>query len=565
MRQPDNNKHQFAWWLAGLAALIFLGIAWSSFRRHLHVDEFNILYSIKLCGAYGHPDYMVPADLYEIVLAPLARHLPSSVAFVVAFRWLFLAGLFALCAGIALVQRVLPTPEGKASAFLCAVLFGPLFRHGFEVRHDLFQALAAVLLYWACERANHGSLTFRVATVAAALAALVQANSFKALAVCAPALGLCALLSARGHDQPVRRFVATLLRFIPGFLGGVLIAAVIVAGSRAFGAFVSQIRYYTNFSLHSSYRLSPFPLVHYMAVYSPVHAALVLLGLYGVVARIVAREPLAEILVPACFFLLTLIAASLNPALFPYNLTWIAPSLIWMSLVGFSEIQRRISSPPIRKCVNTALLLFGLVCATRAHLDPYFRKTWNDQMRVIRAAEILTHANDPVLDLTGLVVSRPPPARDWLVHGLLMPDYHASKRESVAHIIKRVWPPVIVGGHYRWGFLDEIDRRTVAQYYLRLTYEIWALGSSIHADTRRVEIHRAGRYLVQADVANGQVGTLDAQRVDAGQVLALAAGIHSVQTERGPWQLVWLGPAPALPSAPTSAPLFERLDLPGQL
>ncbi len=565
MRDSKDTQRRAAWALGVLGTLVFAVIGGFSFRRHLHVDELENLYSIQLCGAYSRPDYMLPVDLYEVVLAPLTRRLTSSLTIFVTIRWLFLAGLVGLCAAVAQVQRALPSPLGKVAIFFCALLFGPLYRHGFEVRHDIFVGLALAVLYWICEKARTRRLTLVDTSMSGAIVALAQANSFKAFVVCAPALGLCAILSARGHPRSMRTFLVTLSRFVPGFLAGALLAALIFTSSGALGPYLSHFRKYVEFSLRSPYRLSPLPLVAFVAANSPVHTLLVMLGVFAVATRIKARRALDEALVPACFFLISLFAAWLNPTLFPYNLTWIAPSVLWMCALGLSEAQRllRPSSAWLRTSTNTTALLLGLVFLVRTQQGAYFRKTWDEQLRVVTAVEALTSVDEPVVNLTGLVISRPPPSRDWLVHSLLMVDYHAGRRESVAHVIGRTWPSVIVGGHYRWGFVDESDRRIVTQNYVPISRELWVLGSVVRPDSSRISLHRKGRYLVSAAQTEGPLGTIDTRSVSAGEVLDLASGSHSVALQNSSWQLAWLGPARTLPVASISSPLFESADLPG--
>jgi hypothetical protein len=563
----EGKQNWAAWLLLGLGTLIFLVVAGCSYRRHLHIDEVEILYSIQLCGRLARPDFMLPIELYEVALAPIARHLTSSLAFFVTFRWLFLAGLLGLCAGIAHVQQVLPSRLGRAAVFLCAVTFGPLFRHGFEARHDILVALALVVLFWACERARSGRLTFRAATLAAALVVLTHDSTLKSFAICGPALVLCALLDARGKPRPVRAFLIALARFVPGLMTGALLTVALFAGSGTLGPYLSHLRQYLNFSMRPPYHLAVFPVVAYIVSASPVHSLLTLLGLFALAARIKARRALDEALVPACFAVITLLVACLNPTLFPYNLTWMAPSLLWLTAFGLSEGQRHLSryGTRVRSIANCAALLLGLVCLLRTLRDPYFRNSWAEQLRVINAAESLTSPNEPVVDLTGLVISRPPPSRDWLVHGFLMADYHAGKRETISQIVEKVWPAVVVGGQYRWDFVDAGDRHIVAQNYVPVSRAIWVLGSAIDEYTKRVEIHKAGRYLAIAEPTGEQLGTIDAKVVAAGNVLTLALGTHSISSLQRPWQLAWLGGARSMPNATISRPLFEGVVLPGQL
>jgi hypothetical protein len=206
-------------------------------------------------------------------------------------------------------------------------------------------------------------------------------------------------------------------------------------------------------------------------------------------------------------------------------------------------------------CTGALSLLYFWKCEQ----DPYYRKNWDRQLRVVASAEALTSPSEPVLDLCGLVVSRPPVAKDWIVHSLFMPAYHAGQRETVRQIIERVWPPVAITV-YRWSFLDRADWLTFRHHYVRFSDDVWTLGSVLDARTGHVEIQRAGRYRVRA---NGDVGTVDDRPVHGGEVLWLERGSHAVVAAAG-FTLAWTGPGsegqPPLPADP----LFLPGELPGQ-
>jgi hypothetical protein len=220
------------------------------------------------------------------------------------------------------------------------------------------------------------------------------------------------------------------------------------------------------------------------------------------------------------------------------------------------RVLRRWGSWALAALTGAAALASFISCEG----DPYYRKDWQSQLRVIAGAEALTRPDQPVLDLCGLVVSRPPVAKDWVVHSLFMPAYHAGERETVRHIIERVWPPVAVTV-YRWGFLDRSDIAAFRANYVRFSQDLWTLGSTLGPFSTRFDARRAGRYQVRD--AN-DAGLLDGRPIRGGDVLWLERGPHAIQSVRR-YTLAWIGPGSTPPAPPPPAnPLFENGELRGQ-
>ena len=545
--------------VAALASTLFLVCAWFSLRRHLHIDELSALYSIQLGAAFGHPEYAA-VELTSVLFRPLAWALPSSHALFIGFRGLGLTLLLALCWSIARVQRSLPSALGRACVFLGAVSFGPLWRHGFELRHDIFVAFAIVLLAWAAERARHGRLGLWTGSATGLAMIVAQANSSKAFTIWLPGLALCALLAARGRRPWLKQVMLTWARFVPGIVLGVALVAAVLGSAGMLGEYWLQLQKFTSFSSSPPYRLSALPLLTFAAERAPVHAAFLLIGLASVVLRTLTRKEQGDAWVPLGALALSGVSLALNPTPFPYNLTWLAPAWLLLAALGLARSLSFLAHarhgasfiPLISICVGALSLLFFWKCEQ----DPYYRTDWDAQLRVVASAEALTSPSEPVLDLCGLVVSRPPVAKDWVVHSLFMPAYHAGQRETVRQIIERVWPPVAITV-YRWSFLDRADWLAFRHHYVRFSDDVWTLGSVLDARTGQVEIQRAGRYRVRA---NGDVGTVDQRALHGGEVLWLERGSHAVVTPKG-YTLAWAGPGSGAEPPPAANPLF----LPGEL
>ncbi|MEP7053388.1 MAG: hypothetical protein ABJB12_23695 [Pseudomonadota bacterium] len=564
MSAPRPSVDRVAAALYGLGSALFGTCAALSYRRHIHVDEVSGLYSIQLVAAFRHANFAA-IELCQVLFAPLARCLgASSERLFTGFRWLELAWLLTLCVSLSRAQRAWSSAPGKAAVFFAAVCFGPLWRHGFELRHDMFVAFEVVLLLWALERARERRLTWLAASAAAFGSVLVQANSSKAFVLWVPALFCCALLSVRGERPWLSALFWRVLAFLPGFLAGLALVAGVLGLAGALGDYLAQLTAFTHFSSSPPYRLHALPLLWFAIERAPVHALFVALGLLSVLVKVLRRKDLGGAWGPTIVFGLAGLALAANPTPFPYNLTWLSPAWLAMSAVGASFCFELVRRAPRGK--QWALLLAALTAAlclnsfARCEADPYYRKNWDGQLRVIAAAEALTAPDEPVLDLTGLVVSRPPVAKDWVVHSLFMPAYHAGMRETVRHIIRRVWPPVAITV-YRWGFLDRADLLELRRNYVPFSSDVWTLGSIVYPSTTELEVHRDGRYTARGA---GDLGTLDGQPLRAGDVLLLTRGKHAVASNTS-YTLAWLGPAPVSTQSPPGAqPLFENGEFRGQ-
>jgi len=391
---------------------------------------------------------------------------------------------------------------------------------------------------------------------------LVQANSSKAFAIWLPALMLCALLGARGHRPWFKRFALELVRFAPGLLLGALFVAAVLGQAGMLSEYLAQLRQFMNFSAAPPYRLAALPLLTFAIERAPVHALFVALGLLTVAARTIARRDLGAAWVPFGAFCISALAICVNPTPFPYNLAWLSPAWLLMAAVGAAQcfalakrVLHRFGAWALATLTGAAALASFFNCEQ----DPYYRKDWTSQLRVIAGAEALTRPDEPVLDLCGLVVSRPPVAKDWVVHSLFMPAYHAGERETVRHIIERVWPPVVVTV-YRWGFLDRPDWAAFRGNYVRFSEDLWTLGSSLSPSSTRFNARRSGRYQVRD--AN-DAGSIDGRPIHGGDVLWLERGVHAIDAHAR-YTLAWTGPGSPQAPPPASNPLFENGELRGQ-
>jgi hypothetical protein len=260
------------------------------------------------------------------------------------------------------------------------------------------------------------------------------------------------------------------------------------------------------------------------------------------------------------FLAFTLLALAVNPVPYPYNLVWMTPAVLFAGSAGARWLLERAGR------ARVPLLAAGLAFSvaqfwSELRGDEYLNRSWDIELRISEAAEALTAPGDPVFDGVGMVCTRPPATRDWLLHSVFMPEYRSGRREQLRDVIARAAPPVLIGGHYRFNGLTDADWRAIALHYVPLSNQLWVLGAQTSAPETRVEILRSGRYLL---LTPGPAPLIDGQRFSDHEIVSLAAGSHLV---RGEATLAWLGPSAS--ELPTNLAvgtfLFAPNQLPGQL
>src|SRR6188768_3900284 len=112
-----------AWLLASLALAVFAVAAVFGVVRHMHVDEVGALYGMRLIERFGSGSYATPAELYLVLLAPLAHLCGSTHALWLTLRLFYALVLLGLCVGLARVQRSLRGALGVAAALLLTVSY----------------------------------------------------------------------------------------------------------------------------------------------------------------------------------------------------------------------------------------------------------------------------------------------------------------------------------------------------------------------------------------------------------------------------------------------------------
>lgn len=525
-------------------------------RRHIHVDEFHNVYSMQLIGELRQPDYADPAELYHVIFSWLTRHAPSTRVMFAELRTIYACLFVALLWAVAWTQPFFTTRWGRVAAFVGVATWWPAWRHGYEVRHDTFLAFGVVGLYTIARGTQRGRrANLASAVVAGWMAVWMQLNSHKAVGLWGPALAVAAL-QVRGLAWRER------LRLLGGVAaGGALGLATgfaLLASAGAVSAYFAQLRHFTEYAAQAE-RIAVLPLFEYMLHVGVVGTGCAAVYVLCELSAAIGRSPMKHA-VTLGFVAFTLAWLTLNPVPFPYNMVWVTPCVLLAALGGARVLVDRAGR--LGPVVTAALLACGVgQFVLELSRDEYTQRSWTDQLALIDVAEELTAEDEPVFDGVGMTCLRPPASRDWLIHSLFMVEYEAGRRESLRDVIQRAAPPVIIGGHYRFGWLPEKDHAAVARHYVRLTKQLWVLGAELTGPEQTVRLLRAGRYWFEPSGLGPEL-SINGEPVAARRPRHLTAGEYHVA---GTGHIVWLGPKlERLPAVRSVDRLFAPARLPGQ-
>ena len=527
---------------------------WKSSVRHLHIDEPHNVFTMQLVMAWNDPGAGNPVDLHHVIGGLITRILPDAGQHYLVLRRLFAMGFVITMLGVGFARPV-TSPSNTVPAeprvwwYLApatiALAMGAGWLHGFEIRHDLFQAGGVVAFAALIHAASRRPYGWGLRWLAAVTVVIMQLTSHKAFTLWLPALLLLAFTAgshSKRRDEFSSRCLSLILELgrltatctVIALLG---IGALAAAGS--LDAYLNRLRDFVNYST-SSAGFSSSPTLDAALIASPVASFLAVVGLGAVVVRFTRQwkvswlRALDSIPVSVVMLLVCVAALAINPVPYSYNLVWLSPGLALAAAEGLQMVLGRWWKHRI--LVVTLLVSTSLLTLLRTTGSPWFTQTLDEQMRTIVAVETLTAPDDTVLDGTGLVSSRKAPTRDWILHSLFMPDYLAHKREQFADVIEREYPPVIVHGHYRWEWLTKRDKNMVSTWYKPVSPTLWVLGYDLdNPNGTAVEIRRAGRYEIAG------ASELDGRPILSPSVHHLMTGTAQLSGS-GKVTVRWIGP-----------------------
>ncbi len=558
---PEQNPTHRARWIClfALASLVFFSF-YLGLNRIIQVDEALNVMMARLIATRQSGQFFTAAPL--MLLGPLtwiAGSMQRSADIFSAFRCIFVALMWVNVLLMARATGVrLKSLKGLIVVLLAATL-APLWDYGFEIRHDV-PLLTGVLGLWLVVRPPSKPWPGRMAA-AGLLTGLLQFVAFKAFLYSVPMLLIALVLGSEGWKKPRLREIGELLL---GIMAGLAVGRLLHGLAGTWGIYWNDFLDARNNAVNEVERFSPWNTLMRLPSQSPLFTAggLAALGLPFLLDpkptwKTVSGEPWF----PEWLFAVLCVALFLiNPTPFPYNLIHLVPA-VFIAVVRFSDtiIETLASLPAPGRwfLAATALLAHGLpwINATTRHLEMDNQR----QVQVMDLAEALTDpAKHRVLDGSGLVPTRYPAGRQWIIHSFTIRRLTDGTWPSVRQLITENEIPVILPS-YRTSWLPEEDWKVIRANYLPLAEDFMVLGTIGQGGTHAWTPLAEGRYTVLLDGdASSQELKIDGREVHAG-TMVLSRAPHSFEfNPKAKLVVIWMGPSIANPPrlAPAPHPLF---------
>jgi hypothetical protein len=541
----------------GLWSVALLAVGFPlAMHRHFQVDEFHNLYNASLLFRWATLEAAVHPEVFQVALGYLTRHLSHASDVLLTFRAVFFLFFALNLLLLGWAQPYFGSWHQRLLALLGASLLVPLWEYGFEIRHDVLFLTGMLVLFMLLQRAvTRQAMTRWLAVGAGATLLWLFISAHKAPAYLLPLGGLLLWVGSDLYagSSRWRRLLAVSGWTAAGFVAAAALVTlllwatgtlrVVVAGIAHFVGHLEGIpRESPQLSLASFFR--PHPALMLLI---PAH---VILAVRGVMAA--GRKGWRPSSITLVFLLVSTAVLFANPRPFPYNLLHFAPFVYLAALDVAAHLKgnSRVTAA-LALLVLTGALGMGWALQTR----PYLRFPNSFQLGYIRAAEEMTAAGEPVLDGVGMVVTRPPVDRFWMLHSSFMHSYRAGLRTPIEEIVARAAPPVVLV-NYRLGWIHGEDMAALRRHYVELEPSFLVLGGALPEGETTFEIARRGSYVVHV----GAPMTIAGRPVADGQVIELDRGAHAVAglTEEGLFR--WAGPSGGslaeIPTKPREVPLF---------
>ena len=522
---------------AWLLALVGVGLP-RALERHFHVDEVQLAYDAALFGVHHLPDHATITSPIVIAMGSLLGSVESAQLMYgilrIGFFTLFTLALLA-CAW---AQPYFRSAPGRLGVLVAATTFHPLWSNGFEIRADIITVTGSVTLYGLTQRAANGStVPARSLFVGGLAAATMLAHSFKALAYAA-VFGLVFIVISAVRDRRSGRSPARApLWFLAGVLAGAVVHGAVMFAAGGLPAYVhALIRFRSTMSNMTHF--TPTAEVVRIVLDSPIVFGLAAVHVVLATVDLVKRKCAPSTLITLGFLAWSFAVLYVNPTPFAYNMVHLLPFVFFAALDAISRLRSTVAEGTTGVAASFACV-WMLVFLRGWTADPFQTRSNAAQLSYVRAAEALTGPRDSVLDGAGLVLSRPPPDKDWLLHSSRMPPYLRGERTSFTRMMIERPSPVIID-NYRWLWLTTEDLETRASRYVRLAPRLYVLGQELRTPSGDLHVHLRGRYRV----VHGADVRIDGVSVAHGGVLDLEVGAHPFS--RGgeePTLVHWLGPS----------------------
>jgi len=537
MAEPENDTGWLSgptFWLAlGIVALVALS-EHLAFNRIFQVDEFQYVFTARLLATKQTASYFASANL--MLLGPMTwiagaidragllmrvERLPFLALF-----WLNLC-LIVRCAGIRLRSK-----QGLFALLLVSTL-APLWDYGFEIRHEN-PMLTAILLAWSFARplTENGK---RRLYLAGALAVIAQFIAFKAFVYAVPVVAF-GMAAAWLHDRrPLWKVIAGT---VAGALGGLALALTAhwLAGTWSF--FSNETKGLTNAVVQGVTRFSPIFTLARLPGQTPVLLIAIACGLVIAFRHARWKEFASrDSLLPEAYLVAVGLGALLvNPTPFPYNL--LIPvsqaAILCLRLNPLPWSSHRLWRPALASLLIIHFATWFI--STSRHLY----MTNAHQTELASLAEEMTDPNiHCVLDGVGMVSTRHPPNRYWLIHTLTINWFRNGTFPPFRAQLAEGHTPIVIP-NYRITWLPLEDRRYIAEHYVPLAGDFLVAGTALKSQW---DCPVTGRYFLSNDTM------IDGQLRLHGPIF-LAKGLHTFDVAAGQkGYVIWLGPTLEFPPA----------------
>jgi hypothetical protein len=553
-RQPDPlrlSRRHFVLLAGAWLVLVTLFAVDLVFGRHLQVDEFQNAYHSRLLVVPGGiatvgyvKPYMVPLGYLSLLFD---RTAPILLSFRLVFFGFFLLNLLLL----AFAPAGFSSRAGRLFVLAGASLLYPLWKFGFEIRHDVLIATGNLALFLLTQRALAGRLGPRGFACGGAVAVWTALAGHKAVIYALPfsILFVAAASPDRWWRAPVRPLARAASWWAIGAAAALSLSGGLVAITGHFGVMTGKFSEFF-VSLGEVDSFSSWPNFAELAAATPVVTGAAASFMVVQLLQMVRTRQFLHLTpstVTAVYLVWTALVFFKNPNPYPYNALHLLPFVFLAAADLASRVRfaNRESTYAAGAAVLAALLVSWIL--GRAS-DPYNVPN-EHQLSYIELAEELTGPDQHVVDGVGMVLTRLPADAHWHLHSAHMSAYRRGQRTSFAEIIERSTSPVAIT-NYRWTWLPPRDRAVLEQRYVQLGRNFYVLGANAAGSAGEFSVHAAGRYqvVVRADDSISEL-RIDGQPVAPDRVLALSAGAHHYRgAPPGGMQIVWLGPRlPELP------------------
>ncbi len=531
----DKIRHP-AIWLA-LALLALVGFSeYLALHRIFQVDEIENVFTARLLATKQTGDYLAGAPL--MLLGPmmwLAGSIDRSALLLRAERLLFF-GLFwvNLCLIVHCAGLRLRSARGLM-ALLAVGTLAPLWDYGFEIRHDNV-LLTAILVAWNAARPLTSDHRRRLLVVGMVVV-IAQFLALKAFAYLIP-IALFALVAAQWEDKrPAGR---SLLALLGGGVLGLVSAIALHCLAGTWSLYATSLRGLEH-NAPRVIRLTPVPTLWRVLVQSPLFVVVLGCATFQALrnASLKTWASRESLLPEAGLFALGLAAILVNPTPYPYNLVLLVPQGAILCLRLFPLAVTLWHSGRLWKLILVSALVFHTLFWWHFTSRHIFMSNAR-QIELMSTAEEMTDPTEhAVFDGSGLVPTRHPPGRHWLIHGFTIESFRNGAYPSIRLQLAEGRTPIVIP-NYRIFWLSAEDHRFISEHYVALAGDFLVAGAVLPHGSAAWECLVPGRYYLEVDAQQGGV-FIDGRPSHPG-VLVLNRGRHQFQTNAEKGSIVWLGP-----------------------